>query len=245
MVSERRPISYAAAVTAPGGSSQGAHPASPIVNSPARSSPLINEQGVHVPQRNIIEDVDNPLYLNSTENANAILVSPLLTGSENYSSWSISMQVALEVKNKWKIVDGSISKPERTHSQYGSWRRCNLIVKSWILKSVHPTKAQSVIYIDEANAIWTDLRRRFSQKDPHRISSLQNQIYELRQGNMSINDYYTKCRILWEEMNALRPLPVCKCTPRCSCGLVDEIRKDREVDQVIRFLQGRAGPINL
>ncbi|XP_019157951.1 PREDICTED: uncharacterized protein LOC109154674 [Ipomoea nil] len=39
-------------------------------------------------------------------------------------------------------------------------------------------------------------------------------------------------------MNDLRPLPICKCTPRCSCDLVDQIRKDREIDQVIRFLQG-------
>ncbi|XP_019170437.1 PREDICTED: uncharacterized protein LOC109166008 [Ipomoea nil] len=88
--------------------------------------------------------------------------------------------------------------------------------------------------------VWNDLKRRFSQRDAQRISSVQNEIYGLKQGNLSVNDYYTRCRILWEELNTLRPLPVCKCIPRCACAcdLVDEIRNERDVDQVIRFLQG-------
>ncbi|XP_019189263.1 PREDICTED: uncharacterized protein LOC109183663 [Ipomoea nil] len=237
MVSEPRRASYAAAVSGSGESSQGVHAGSPIIGSPVRAPPVINAQ--RVPQRNnTSEDIDNPLYLNVNENANVVLVSPPLTGSGNYSSWSISMRVALEVKNKWGLVDGSFIAPEYGHAQYGAWRRCNLIVKAWILKSVNTSIAQSVMYMEEAKEIWNDLRRRFSQRDAHRISSLQNEIYGLRQGSMTVNDYYTGCRTLWEEMNALRPLPICKCVPRCSCDLVDEIRKDREIDQIIRFLQG-------
>ncbi|XP_019155254.1 PREDICTED: uncharacterized protein LOC109152134 [Ipomoea nil] len=83
-----------------------------------------------------------------------------------------------------------------------------------------------------------NLLRRFSQCDAQKISALQSEIYGLKQGNLSINDYYTKCRTLWEEMNVVRPLPVCKCEPKCSCNLVDEIRRERDTDQVIRFLQG-------
>ncbi|XP_019167310.1 PREDICTED: uncharacterized protein LOC109163044 [Ipomoea nil] len=91
---------------------------------------------------------------------------------------------------------------------------------------------------DKAEQMWNDLRKRFSQRDPHRISSLQNEIYLLKQGSSSVNDYYTRCRILWEQMNELRPLPVCRCDPRCSCSLLEEIRTEREIDQIIRFLQG-------
>lgn len=112
------------------------------------------------------------------------------------------------------------------------------MICSWFFKSVLPSIAQSVMHMDKAKDIWNDLHRRFSQRDPHRISLLQNEIYNLKQGGLSVNDYYTKCRTLWEEMNALRPLPICKCRPRCCCDLMDEIRKDREIDQIIRFLQG-------
>lgn len=47
-----------------------------------------------------------------------------------------------------------------------------------------------------------------------------------------------------EEMNALRPLPICRCDPKCSCELVDGIRKDRDIDQVIRFLHGLTDDYN-
>ncbi|XP_019184865.1 PREDICTED: uncharacterized protein LOC109179842 [Ipomoea nil] len=235
MVSEPRPGSYAAAVIGSGEPSQGVRPAMSINQSPEQAPFTANP----VPQRNNnAEDIENPLYLNINENPSAILVNPPLSGSANYASWSISMQVALEVKNKWSIVDGSLTPPERTHVQYAPWKRCNLIVCSWILRSVIPSIAQSVMHMDKAKDIWNDLRRRFSQRDAHRISFLQNNINNLRQGTMSVNDYYTKCRTLWEEMNSLRPLPVCKCEPRCTCDLLDEIRKDREIDQIIRFLQG-------
>ncbi|XP_019163157.1 PREDICTED: uncharacterized protein LOC109159482 [Ipomoea nil] len=92
--------------------------------------------------------------------------------------------------------------------------------------------------MDEASEVWNDLKKRFSQQDAQRISSLQTEICALRQGSLIVNDYYTKCRILWEQMNDLRPLPICRCDPRCSCALLDDIKKEREVDRVIWFLQG-------
>lgn len=39
-------------------------------------------------------------------------------------------------------------------------------------------------------------------------------------------------------MSALRPLPVCECQPKCSCELINKIRKEREEDYAIRFLKG-------
>ncbi|XP_019170635.1 PREDICTED: uncharacterized protein LOC109166186 [Ipomoea nil] len=178
MVSELRSGSYAVAVV--GETSHGIHPATSTARSPDHAPPAANSQGIPVPQRNNSEDIENPLYLSANENPNAVLVSPVLTGSGNYASWSISMRVALEVKNKWGLVNGSIPVPDKAHTQYGAWRRCNLIMSSWILRSVHTSIAQSVMYIGEAKEIWNDLRRRFSQQDSHRISSLQNEIYGLK-----------------------------------------------------------------
>ncbi|XP_019179617.1 PREDICTED: uncharacterized protein LOC109174843 [Ipomoea nil] len=98
--------------------------------------------------------------------------------------------------------------------------------------------------MDKAKEVWNHLRKRFYQRDPHRIFSFQTEIYALKQGNMTVNDYYKKCRILWEQMNELRPLPICKCDPRCACDLLDEIRSEREVNQIIRLLQGLSEDYN-
>ncbi|XP_019153543.1 PREDICTED: uncharacterized protein LOC109150021 [Ipomoea nil] len=233
MVSEPWRATYAAAVSS-NGESQPANP----VRAPSMNPPPVAAVLQSVSQRNQLEDMENPFYLNVNENPNSVLVSPPLVGSVNYGSWSISMQVALEVKNKWSLVDGSIETPDRDRIHYGAWKRCNLMIKAWILKAIHPSIAQSVMYMETAKDVWNDMRKLFSQRDPHRISILQNEIYGLKQGNLSVNEYYTKSKSLWEEMNELRPLPICKCNPHCSCNLIDEVRKDREVDQIIRFLQG-------
>lgn len=39
-------------------------------------------------------------------------------------------------------------------------------------------------------------------------------------------------------MNSLKPFSIRKCDPKCSCDLADIIQKERDTDQVIRFLQG-------
>ncbi|XP_031095197.1 uncharacterized protein LOC115999489 [Ipomoea triloba] len=172
-----------------------------------------------------------------------ILVSLPLLGSRNYGSWCISMRNALEIKNKWSIVDGTITAPSRDQFQYVAWRRCNLMICSWIFKSVHASIAQSIMHLDKAT-MYGKTCRGFSQCDAQKIAAVQNEIYNLKQGTLSVNEYYTRCRTLWEEMNALRPLLVCKCDPKCSCELVDGIRKDRDIDQVIRFLQGLTDDYN-
>lgn len=187
-----------------------------------------------------MEELDNPFFFSASDGPNIVLVSPPLQGSANYASWSNAMKIALEVKNKWCIIDGSIAAPDDEQPQAATWRRCNLMVCSWIYRSVISSIAQSIMHIHIAKEVWEDLRRRFSQCDAQKISILQNDINNLKQGNMSVNDYYTKCRTLWEEMNSLRPVPVCRCKPRCNCNceVFAQILEERETDRVIRFLQG-------
>ncbi|XP_019158343.1 PREDICTED: uncharacterized protein LOC109155071 [Ipomoea nil] len=232
MVSECfHPSYYAAVVT--GGAGQEEDTTPPPTQSPIHTTLSTIPQENHIPQvqRSYgAEDVENPYLFSTSDSKNLILVSPPLVGSSNYGSWCISMRIALEVKNKWWIIDSSVAAPNREDNRYGPWRRCNLMLCSWIFRSVHPSIAQSVMRLESSRDVWNDLKRRFAQCDAQRISGLQNDIYSLKQGSQSISDYYTKCRTMWEEMNTLRPLPLCICDPRCRCDLIDEIRKEREVD---------------
>ncbi|XP_019171340.1 PREDICTED: uncharacterized protein LOC109166896 [Ipomoea nil] len=121
------------------------------------------------------DEFDDPWYLHITENPNLILVSPPLS-EVNYASWSRSMKIALEVKNKFGFADGSILKPEINDPKYTIWKRCNNIVCSWIFKSLSPTIAEGVLYLEVASDVWNTLKKRYSQVDSHRIAELQNEI---------------------------------------------------------------------
>lgn len=60
--------------------------------------------------------------------------------------------------------------------------------------------------MDTATDIWNELRDQFYQGDVFRISDLQEEIYNLKQGYSSISSYYTKLKKLWQELDNFRPI---------------------------------------
>ncbi|XP_019189871.1 PREDICTED: uncharacterized protein LOC109184330 [Ipomoea nil] len=70
------------------------------------------------------------------------------------------MRIALEVKNKFDFVDGIVLCPEVGDPKLTSWKRCNQIVCSWMLKSINPNIAESVMYLDNASHIWSVQQKR-------------------------------------------------------------------------------------
>lgn len=122
-----------------------------------------------IQQSSMATDASSPFTLLFNESPSAILVKPPLDQS-NYSSWSRSMTMALEVRNKLGIVDGTVQIPAGTDPQYQLWRRCDIMVRSWILKAISSLIAQSVLHVETAKDLWRELKRRFSHGDPHRIS---------------------------------------------------------------------------
>lgn len=144
----------------------------------------------HIPQR-ILSPRDTfdpndsyPYYLHHGDSPRTILVSQLLQ-ADNYPTWSRSMIMALSVKNKIGFIDGSITKPSTSSSQYVVWLRCNNMVISWILNSISKDLAASVIYIASAREIWSDPKDRLSQSNGPRVFQLQMVISTLSQDQMS------------------------------------------------------------
>ncbi|CAH9081935.1 unnamed protein product [Cuscuta epithymum] len=179
----------------------------------------------------------NPLYLHPNENPTLVLVSTLLT-EKNYHSWKHQMLAMLESKNKHKFVDGSFPSPSISDPLYESWRRCNRMVMAWLMRSMTSQIAESVVYFDTATAIWKDLSARFSHGNMFRIADLTEEIQQVRQGSLSVTQYFTKLQTLWKELEQYRTVLICKCSPTCSCGILEKIIKEREDECTIKFLRG-------
>lgn len=95
----------------------------------------------------VSQNPSSPYYLHLDENLGSTLVSPPLNGP-NYYTWSRAMRRALISKNKLKFVDGTISAPNRNDPLYEAWERCNVMIVSWITRTLIPQIAQSPIRID-------------------------------------------------------------------------------------------------
>ncbi|XP_050217669.1 uncharacterized protein LOC126668521 [Mercurialis annua] len=203
------------------------------------SSPISFEIQIHQMAQSGLESENpsSPFYLHPSENPSLILVSPVLNG-QNYHSWARSMRMCLLSKNKLKFVNGSIPVPSVNAEIYPAWERCNTMVVSWILRSLSPSIAQSILWIDTAIDVWKHLFDRFSQGNAIRVSDLQEEIYAYKQNNLSITDYFTQLKILWDEYVNLRMLPVCTCVPQCQCDAMKSVKNQQDADYVIKFLKG-------
>ena len=152
----------------------------------------------------------DPLSLHNSDTPGLSLVNIKLEG-HNYGQWSRSMHLSLSAKNKLGLVDGSVKAPSSNDPKFSTWQRCNDMVLSWILHSLHPDIASSVLYAKTAAAVWTDLRDRFSQSNDARIYQIRQEIVECRQGQQTISIYYTKLKALWDELASYQEPSICNC----------------------------------
>ncbi|XP_042008801.1 uncharacterized protein LOC121757319 [Salvia splendens] len=135
------------------------------------------------------EDFSSPYYLHPSDNPGLQLVPQPLIGS-NYINWSRSMSTVLLAKNKLLFVNGVLLKPTDDDLLYSAWIRCNSMVVSWIRNSLSPQICSSIMYLEDAKEIWSDLRDRFSQCDSARIYQLRQRIMSLTQRDDDINNYF-------------------------------------------------------
>lgn len=174
-------------------------------------------------------DVDSVYYVHPSEGPNSVSIQPQLNGS-NYISWSRSMERALGAKNKLTFINGSIRVPSINDLNRFAWERCNCLFHSWILNSVSPVIAQTIIFLENALDVWIDLKERFAKSDRIRVFNLRAEINNLKQGNKSVLDYFTELRGLWEELNSHRPIPSCTCAQQCRCDAMRSAREFRLED---------------
>ncbi|XP_050204953.1 uncharacterized protein LOC126654991 isoform X2 [Mercurialis annua] len=183
------------------------------------------------------ENPSSPYYIHPNENPALILVSPVLNGP-NYHSWARSLKRALLAKNKMRFVDGSIPVPAKDNPLYSVWERSNNLVMSWIQNSVSPTISKSIEWIDAALDAWTDLESRFSLEDAYRVSDIQEELNGFKQNSLTVVEYFTHLKEMWDELVNLRPIPGCACDPQCKCGVFDRLKVYKDNDTVIKFLKG-------
>ncbi|KZV35390.1 hypothetical protein F511_35287 [Dorcoceras hygrometricum] len=142
------------------------------------------------------------------------------------------MIIALTAKNKLAFIDNLIDRPRSEDLLYVSWIRCNNMVISWILNSVARDIADSVMYMQTSEKIWSDLYDRFHESNVPRIYQIKKLLSGLQQGSMEISSYYTKLRILWDELRDYQ------LTSACTHGSMREWLNYQNQECIMHFLMG-------
>ena len=105
------------------------------------------------------------------------------------------MKRALISKNKFKFVNGSISKPDEFHPLFDAWERCNNMVHNWLMHSISPSIARSVDALELASDVWKDLQENLSRGDKVRIAELMKEFDAFKQGTLTVTEYHTELKV--------------------------------------------------
>lgn len=69
-----------------------------------------------------------------------------------------------------------------------------------------------------------NLEERYGQSSGTLLFSLQQTLFEIKQGQDSISGYYTKMKMVWDQLDAIDPIPVCA-SVTCNCNIRGKIVK--------------------
>ncbi|KAL0428232.1 UNVERIFIED_CONTAM: putative mitochondrial protein [Sesamum latifolium] len=110
------------------------------------------------------------------------------------------------------------------------------MVTTWILNSISKDIVQAYTYAKSSRNLWLDLEQRYGGCNGPLLYQLQGSITSLAQGNLSLAEYYTKLKMLWDELYELKPTRQCTC--RCTCGAAQDNAESALSTQLLQFLMG-------
>lgn len=148
------------------------------------------------------------------------------------------MEISLSSKRKPGFVKGTVPHPIDDPVKSEMWETCDNMVISWLTANLSHVIRKSVIYMSTSKDIWQNLEERFSLTNGSRKYKLNRDVYELKQMSMSINEYYTAMKTIWEELDSLSALPAVTDTTEAITKLLSEIDIQREECKLFQFLNG-------
>ncbi|XP_057529777.1 uncharacterized protein LOC130808316 [Amaranthus tricolor] len=114
------------------------------------------------------------------------------------------------------------------------------MVISWLLHSCKENISSSVLYCNSAADIWKELKNRFSQSNGPKILQIDKELNSFEQGNLSIAEYFTKLKSLWDAYDSLVKIPKCS-SGLCTCDVNGSIVELIKNQRLYKFLMGLNG----
>lgn len=148
------------------------------------------------------------------------------------------MEIAFSSKRKLGFINGQVIKDEEDRVKGELWDTCNDTVIGWIMGFVTDSIKQTIMYMLTAKEIWEYLEKRYSVSNGSLKYKLNRDLYNHKQTNSSVNEYYTQMRGIWEELESLDHLPQITTAGEDITRFLEALEKQKEERRLFQFLNG-------
>jgi len=182
--------------------------------------------------------MQNPMFVHPSDGPGLVDLKIKMIRSNNYRLWQKAMEIVVSTKRKLHFVLRTLASPVDDPVKGNQWDACNNLVIAWIMNSVSDSIAESILYIESASLVWKHLEKRFAVGNGSRKYKINRDVYNLKQGGVSINEYYTKIRGIWKEQSAMNDLPRFTSVNEEITNFLHALAKQSEEQRLFQFLNG-------
>ncbi|KAL2945174.1 Formin-binding protein 1-like protein [Bienertia sinuspersici] len=150
--------------------------------------------------------------------------------------WRRSLEIALASKRKLGFVTGGVKRDENDKVKQERWDTCNNMVISCILGSDNIKKY--VMFMSNAYEIWKHLESRYSITNGARKYSLNKRLYDTKQNDRVVSEYYTNMKAIWVKLGTLNVLPAITNMTTEITRFVQALSEQKEELRLFQFLNG-------
>ncbi|KAL0319663.1 UNVERIFIED_CONTAM: hypothetical protein Sradi_5227800 [Sesamum radiatum] len=109
------------------------------------------------------------------EHSRLVMISVPFNGT-NWLTWSRSVRIALQGKDKLGFIDGSCGKPTEDSIELKQWKITDSLVRTWILRTMTKDIMNAFLYAALARSLWTELEARYGESDGPLLYKIRREI---------------------------------------------------------------------
>ncbi|XP_073128544.1 uncharacterized protein [Henckelia pumila] len=141
------------------------------------------------------------LYPNGLDHSSVHFTIHKLNG-KNFLEWAQSIKLVIDGKGRLGYLTGETKEPEKNDTKWNSWKSENSMVIAWLVNSMEPSIGKTYLFLPTARDVWDAVRETYSDlENSSQIFELKTRLWNSKQGERNVIDYYNEMRALWQELD--------------------------------------------
>ncbi|KAL6275541.1 hypothetical protein ACE6H2_019142 [Prunus campanulata] len=125
--------------------------------------------------------------------------------------WASMIELHATTQGKLGYLTGDVDAPDSQDSKFGKWKIADVVVKSWMLRTMEPSLLNMFHTLPTAKEIWDAVNQMFYDGyDISQLYELRCQATYLKQEGRHVSTYFAELKAIWLELDKRRPFKM-KC----------------------------------